>query len=386
LKESEDTERHRELWALLLEKWATLFYYYGDFRDLLELFGTHGALIQSLEDKSRRGMLTAWSGTALFFRNHPEKAYRSLKKALALGEDVEDTRLIAYAATWLAMVCGGLGRFEEGIAHGERAQKIAQTMPDEHFLNFKSLGMLGFNYAMMGEAAKTHQLAEKLMEFGKRNPRSLFFGYWMRAEGLSLAGHATAAMEAAEQGVRVLKDPFYLGFARAVFGIKCLLAGQPSASLEQALEQAVDQGSNFMVNWWRGFVGLGRVLQGQAEEGMRMIDEASRACAANGDVLFHQVNEYLKAKVFLQMFLASHDAGAGDRAGSLLAGAISYFRQVGARGWLAQALLDIGLLHQGTNRRADARASWTEAAFLFEEVGADLFLEQVRGLLEQAAE
>ncbi|HKO91080.1 MAG TPA: AAA family ATPase [Polyangiaceae bacterium] len=385
LRESDGTEEQRELQAHLLEKWAAVFYYYGDFRDLLQLFGTHGALIQSLKTKSRRGMLIAWSGMALFFRNHPEKAYRTLLKALAIGEEVGDARLIAYASSWLTMVCGGMARFEEGIAHGQRAQSIAQTMPEQHYLYFKSMGMLGFNYAMMGEAAKTHQIAEKLMEFGERNPRSLFFGYWMRAEGYSLAGNATAAMEAAEHGLRVLKDPFYLGFARAVHGMKCLAVGKPSTSLDKALEQATEQGSEFMVNWWKGFVGLGRVLQGQLEEGMRLIEEASQGCAANGDVLFHQVNEYLKAKVYLQMFLGGHQASE-EQAAALLTSAISYWRQVGSRGWLAQALLDLGLLHQARHRPQAAQVCWTEAADLFEKVGADLLLEQVRGLLDRAAE
>lgn len=383
LEESEGGDEQRELQGKLLENWGTVFYYYGDFRDLLQLFGKHEALIQSLKDKSRRGMLTAWSGMALFFRNRPEKAYRTLKKALALGEELNDARVIAYASAWLAMVCGGLARFEEGIAHGERAQSIAQTMPEEHYLNFKSLGMLGFNYSMMGEAEKTHQLADSLMDFGKRNPRSLFFGYWMQAEGHALAGNAAAAMEAAEQGLTVLKDPFYLGFARAVHGMKCMATGQSSATLDQALEQAVKQGNDFMVNWWSGFVGVGRALQGQAEEGLRMINEASRACAANGDELFHQVNEYLKAKVYLQMFLTGEHPAAEQPATELLEGAIRYRRQVGGQGWLAQALLDLGLLHQAKQRHEEARTCWTEAADLFERVGATMLLEEVQGLLEQ---
>ncbi len=383
LEESEGIDDQRELQGNLLEQWGAVFYYYGDFRDLLQLFGKHEALIQSLKDKSRRGMLTAWSGMALFFRNRPEKAYRTLKKALAIGEELNDARVIAYASAWLAMVCGGLARFEEGIAHGERAQSIAQTMPEEHYLNFKSLGMLGFTYAMMGEAGKIRELADSLMEFGKRNPRSLFFGYWMQAEGHALSGNAADAKEAAAQGLTVLKDPFYLGFARAVHGIKCMAVGQPSPTLDQALEQAVRQGNDFMVNWWSGAVGRGRILQGEAEEGMRMIEEASRACVANGDELFHQMNEYLKAKVYLHMFLSGGHAAAEQPAASLLEGAIRYRRQVGGRGWLAQALLDLGLLHRAKQRHEDARACWSEAAELFEAVGADMLLEQVRGLLEQ---
>jgi len=383
LEESEDADEQRELKAKLLEKWATVFYYYGDFRDLLQLFGKNEALIQSLKDKSRRGMLSAWSGMALFFRNRPEKAYRTLKKALTLGEEVNDARVIAYASAWLAMVCGGLARFEEGIAHGERSQSIAQTMPEEHYLHFKSLGMLGFTYAMMGEAAKTHQMAEKLIDFGKGNPRSLFFGYWMRAEGYSLAGNAAAAMEAAEQGLTVLKDPFYLGFARAVHGMKCLAAGQPSSTLDIALEQAVRQGNDFMVNYWSGVAGLGKILQGEPEAGMRMIEEASRAAAANGDELIHHVNEYLKAKVYLQMFLSGQQPLAEQQAASLLETWIQYRRRVGGRGWLGQGLLDLGLLHQAKQRYEAARACWTEAADLFEQVDAGLLLQEVRGLLEQ---
>ena len=396
---SEGTPRHQDLQAQLLEKWATVFYYYGDFRDLLQLFSTHEALIQSLTDKARRGMLSAWAGKALYFRNRPDEAYHSLQQALTLAEEVGDERVIAYACTWQAMVCGGLGRFEEGITLGKRAQDIARKMPDDHYLHFKSLGMTGYNYVMMGEAAKTHEVATKLIEFGKRNPRSLFFGYWMRSEGHALEGNPTAAMEAAEQGLGVLKDPFYLGFAKAVYGMKCMAVGKPTSSLDQALEQALAQGNDWMVNWWSGFVGLGKVLQGHPSEGIKMIDKASQAFLENRDLVFHHVNEFLKAKVYLQMALAGRPPAkewlrhlnfyvqnqpfAERRAELLLQKVIQFQRQVGARGWLAQALVDLGLLYQAKNRQQEAYACWTEAADLFEKVGADVFLEQVRSLLKQ---
>ncbi len=402
LEASEGTPKEQELQALLLEKWATVFYYYGDFRDILKLFGKHETLIQSMTNKGRRGMLKAWEGTALFFRNRPEEAYRSLRQALVLAEGVKDERVIAYACTWLAMVCGGLGRFEEGISLGERAQNISPKMPDDHYLHFKSLGMMGFNYVMMGEPVKAHEVATKLIEFGKRNPRSLFFGYWMRAEGHALEGNATAAMEAAEQGLGVLKDPFYLGFARAVYGMKCMAVGKPASSLDQALEQALTQGNDFMVNWWSGFIGLGKVLQGHPSEGMQMIDKASRACLENRDLPFHHVNEFLKAKVYLQMALAGRPPAkewlrhlsfyvqnhpfAERRAELLLKKVVQYERQIGARGWLAQALVDLGVLHQAKNRLQEARACWTEAADLFEKIGAKDFLIEVQKMLKPLQE
>src|SRR5690606_7558212 len=154
--------------------------------------------------------------------------------------------------------------------------------------------------------------------------------------------------------------------------------------LEDALGQAVKQGNDFMVNWWSGASGLGRVLQGQPEEGMRLLEQASRACAANGDELFHHVNEYLKAKVYLHLVLSGQEPSAQEQAAGLLDAAIEYRRRVGGRGWLAQALLDRGLLHQARNCHDEARACWTEAADLFEKVGADMLLEQVQGLLGHA--
>jgi class 3 adenylate cyclase/tetratricopeptide (TPR) repeat protein len=386
-----------ELWSELFDKWATVFYYFGDFRGLLELFEGNEAVIRSLPDQARRGMLSAWTGCARFFRNRPEAAYADLTQALSLGEQTGNQRVIAYASTWLAMVCGGMGRFEEGIAHGERAQGLASTMPEDHYLHFKSLSMTGFVYAMMGEAEKTRQVGAKLIEFGKRSPRSLFFGYWMTAEAHSLSGDARGAVEVAEKGLSALKDPFYLVFARGIYGMKCLVAGQPASLLDEQVAQSEAQGNGFMVNWWRGFVGLGRVFQGQPAEGMRLIDEGSRACLENGDHVFYEVNQYLKAKVYLHLalsgrpplrqwlrhigFYLQHLPGAEQKAEAMLGRAAAFQKKIGAPGWHAQVLLDLGQLHAARGRPEKARACFAEAADLFERIGAHLFLEQTRGLL-----
>jgi tetratricopeptide (TPR) repeat protein len=397
LTERGGAKEDAELWSELFEKWAIVFYYYGDFRGLLELFGKNEALIRSLPDQARRGMLSAWTGVARFFRNQPEKAYADLTQALSLGKQTENQRVIAYASTWLAMVCGGLGRFDEGIAHGERAQVLAGTMPEDHYLTFKSLSMTAFNYVMMGEAEKTRELGSKLIEFGEKNPRSLFFGHWMTAEAHSLSGDAPGSMEAAEKGLSVLKDPFYLGFARAVYGMKCLINGRPAPLLDEQVAHSEAQGNDFMVNWWKGFMGLGRVFGGQPGEGMRLIDEGSRACLQNGDQVFHEVNQFLKAKVYLHLalsgrppvrqwlrnmgFYLQHLPGAEQKAESMLENVVKFQKKLGARGWQAQALLDLGQLHAARGRREKARACFSEAAELFEKIGAHQFLEQTWGLV-----
>jgi hypothetical protein len=85
-------------------------------------------------------------------------------------------------------------------------------------------------------------------------------------------------------------------------------------------------------------------------------------------------------------FYIQHHPFAERRAESLLKKVVQYEREVGARGWLAQALVDLGILHQAKNRLQEARECWTEAGALFEKIGAEAFLQQVRSLLNPAQE
>ena len=61
--------------------------------------------------------------------------------------------------------------------------------------------------------------------------------------------------------------------------------------------------------------------------------------------------------------------------------AIQTAREIGAKGVLAQASLDMGRLRQSKGRTDEARKYITEAIQLFEECEADVFLKQAREAL-----
>jgi predicted ATPase len=383
----------------LLEQWAIVFYYFGTFDDLVQLLRRHEPLVKTLQDKARQGMFAAWMGWALFFKQRTQEAHRYLLQALALGEEAANPYVIAYACTWLAGSYAILNQFSNGIAHGERAQELALTMPENHFLYFKSMGMTGLNYSFMGEAMKTREMGRQLMEYGERtgNPRSFMFGSWLLADGCANAGDFPSAMAYSEKGLHALKDPFYLMHARAIHGMKCVFNGRVDSMLEEAVHLARSQGSTFLVNWWGAFLGLGRIMGGRMAEGMKLIEEAARESLENEDTAIQQLNELIKGKVYLQMvigtrppptvmlknlgFLLTHLPFAARRAATLLGNAAHFYGENGAYGFRAQVLLDLAKLHPAKKRKEKALACLTEAEPLFEKAGAEVFLQQTRDLL-----
>jgi class 3 adenylate cyclase len=50
----------------LLIEWSLVFYYRGDFRGLIELLKAHNNLAETLDDKAKIGMFSAWYGFALY--------------------------------------------------------------------------------------------------------------------------------------------------------------------------------------------------------------------------------------------------------------------------------------------------------------------------------
>jgi hypothetical protein len=274
-------------------------------------------------------------------------------------------------------------------------------MPEDHYLYFKSLGMIGYTNYFMGEGVKTREVGRRLLDYGQRqgNPRSIFFGYWMISWGDANAGKLALAMPSSAKGIGVTKDPMYLLWAQAVHGINCLLNGSVEPELELAVNKSCRVGAELTTNLWGGFLGLGRIIQGRMAEGMKMIEEGSRKSQENGDPWAHHLLEYIKGKVYLQMvigdppppvvmvknlgFLLRHLPFAARRAETLIGQTAAFHREKGSRGHLAQALLDLALLHKAKKRKAKAIACLEEAEPLFEQVGAEDFQQQTRELLAE---
>ncbi len=398
-----ETEEDKNLLFDLLEKWALVHYYYGTFRDLIDLFHTHEAVAESLEDKGRRGIFYAWLGMAFWATGKTKDSHRYLRKALTLGEEASDTRVIGYACTWLPLPCAELGLMDEGIEYGEWAKKIAEELPSDQYLYFKSRGDLGFLYYCMGDSGKALEAGKEMIEYGEKhsNIRSQAMGHAVQGWGYLASGDNQEAIHSFQRLEEIAVDPFYATVWSYFRGVAHFLEGQlPEAEgafsrTEKCWEAGFDYLEGLALIGW----GLIWISRGRIGKGMNMLLEARQITLKNGWKYMYAFSEYILGKVHLGIALGEEEVSlstmlknlgfvlrtvpfAARRAESHFTSAIEAAREIGAKRTLASAHLDLGSLYKAKGRNEQAREHIAEAVRLFEQCEAEVYLKQAKEALE----
>ena len=240
------TDEEKRLLIDLLNKWALVFYYRGDFNGLVSLFRDHEGVAESLTDKAELGLFYGWLGMGLYGNGKAKNSYDYLCKALKIGEEIEDRRLIGYACAWLTWTCTELGLLEEALDFGKRAQEISRSFESDQYLYFKSLGGLGYAYYQSGETRKALEAGKAILEYGDThsNIRSLVMGHWTMGLGYTMGGNYNSAIECVESGTRFSADPFYSQTLRTVLGVSYFYANQLD-KVKTTLEEVLSYSEKF---------------------------------------------------------------------------------------------------------------------------------------------
>jgi len=382
-------ERTKEEDTLLIDlqiKWAYIFYHRGDFRGLTDLLTAHVDLAESLGDKARLGMFYGWLGFAIASRARVRESYQYLRKALKLGEETGDQRLIGYACTWLAWSCIYLGLLDEAITHGERAQEISRALKTDHYLYFKSMAGIGEAYSFRGDRRKVMAAGEAILEYGQmhNSVRSLVMGHWTVALAYSMDDDLPSEIECAQRALEVAADPFYALLAKIQLGTAYVFSGRIQEA-EQLLQECLSFSRDF---------------------GLELIDPLLEACLA-AVTLFSggQPGEAMeRGENALRTLLESERkpyavlvaSGIGMMYGSLVGQipeadqkaqehlniAIELGAEIGTKGTMGQAYLDLGLLHRTKGEKERARECIGTAVSLFEECELENRLRQAKEALE----
>jgi class 3 adenylate cyclase/tetratricopeptide (TPR) repeat protein len=396
------TEEDKDLLFDLLEKWSLVHYYYGTFRDLVPLLQTHEALSDSMEDKGRRGMFYAWLGMALWGVGENKGSYHNLRKALTLGEDAGDIRVIGYACTWLALACIELGLLDKGIEYGERAKVIAGQIPSDQYLYFKSRGDLGYLYYNRGEAGKALEAGKDMVDYGVEhsNIRSQAMGHAVIGWGYLAAGDYQAAIRSFQQVEEIAVDPFYSTVWSYFKGVAHFFVGQlheAEAAFEVA-EKCTKAGFDALEILLPVALGLMEIAKGRMGKGLNTLLEARKLLQEADWKTSSVLLEYILGKVFLGIalregeislstmmknvgFLIKTYPTAARRAEAHFEKAIEVAGDIRAKGTLASAHLDLGNLHKAKGRYEQAREHFSEAIQLFEQCEADVFLNKSKEAL-----
>jgi class 3 adenylate cyclase/tetratricopeptide (TPR) repeat protein len=386
----------------ILNSWGYAFYYLGDFKTFIPLFRAHKDLAESLDDKPRLGMFYVWLGVALWMSGRTKESYEYLSHALELGEKSGNQKVVGYACTWLTWACAEMGLFNESEVFGERAQQIAKSFPTDQYLFFKSLAGLGFLNWMKGDTKKVFEGAKRLLDYGERNSnsRSKVMGHWINSFGHYLAGDMESVKESSERAVEVSEDPLYSQFPTITSGMASLLSGQFQET-EDTLKPLItycekrDVGEVIIPAYL--FLGPALIAKGHMKQGLKMLEEVQEACIENQRRPFYAQADYVLGYVYSQIamgpsptfsimarnigFLVKNVPFAGKKAEEHFNKAIEGAREVGAKGFLGTAYLDLGLLHKARKRSDQARECLTEAIKIFEEIEAQVYLKQAKEAL-----
>jgi class 3 adenylate cyclase/tetratricopeptide (TPR) repeat protein len=400
---AEKTKAEKELLIELLIEWAYVFYYRGDFKGMAEVFSANREIAESLEDKSKLGMFYAWYGWTIACQNKNTEGYPWLKKAVQIGKENKDQRVIGYACAWLTWVCSLMGKPEQAIKNGERAQEISKAFRSDAYLYFKSLAGLGFAYGISGDGKRAIEIGNTLVEYGKKNSniRSLTMGYACIGVGWSIIGDLPTAIEAYQNAINVRGEPFYTEFIRMNLALLFIQNGQITEA-ENALNRVVtfsrDLGAEIAGVPAEVFLGVILIAKGQMSLGLKRLRDGNQKLLMSGNILYYLQCEYTLGMVFSQIaigaepislskifknigFLVRNVPFASKKAKGHFKEVIKVAGEMRAKPILGGVYLNLGLLHSAKKRKDQARECFSEAIQLFEQCEAEVYLKQAKEAL-----
>jgi len=368
----------------LLIKWAYVFYYRGDFKGLADLLEAHRELAESLDDKARLGMYYAWLGHALYYSKDIKGSYHHLHKALQIGEEIKSELVICYACCWLSWTCAEMGLLDEAVASAEKAQEICRCFEEDQYLYYKSLGALGYAYFYVGQKRKVREVGEAILEYSQQRGsiRGKVMGHFIMAHSFIMDGDSQSAIQYLRQGVEISMDPLYSFMVKLPLG-ECYVLGSQ-------LQDAEDL--------WQEILAFSRESAGEKYEIMAL-GLLSSISFLKGEVQALTAAEEILRRILETGLKSLYDRlyCALARGFSLMAGVtpditqkakdycdktIGIAREVGAKAFLGQGYLGLGLVCSAEGDKNKARQYISEAVSLFEQCELDTYLKEAKEALE----
>lgn len=371
----------------LLNRWAFVYYYRGDFKGMAETLGAHQEGISSLGQSESQGMFHTWLGATMLSRENFEGAYRTLKQAMDLGERLHSRDLMAFAGNWLVWTCAEKGLLDEATGHAEAVLGMIAGNMDGPFLSWNTLAGLAHVSWYKGDRARTRESAMALLAIGETqgNSRALGLGHCFQACSAFMEGDYEGAREGFETSLRVSQDPYYSQWSRMLLAL-CLALGGDHGEAERVLvplrASCEGLGMEIIGTPARAIEGIIRIERGETGEGLQMLLGCKESFRKAGRTWCHALAEYLLGMLSFYGLLGEAERAEAE---GHLQEALRLSEAMGARGTQGMAALGLGLLHREAGFPDRARSALETALGLFESTGATRYQEQVRALLAGTA-
>ena len=404
-REPDKTRTEQELTIDLINQWALVFYYRGDFKGMTEVLTSHRSLAESLDDKARLGMFYAWLGYSLYERARNEESYQYLQKALHLGEEINDERVIGLACAWLALPCWELGHMAEGISCAERGRVIGGRLADG-YIYFKSIIDMVFNYWVSGNRQKCQELGKTLIEYGHKhgNIRSQVVGHISLCMGHDIDGQYALCIGEAQKAMDVSVDPFYYQWAKLHLCSAYAESGDSRAA-ENAIEEVASYceefGNEQLATIAAFLLGAALAGNGQFGRGIKTIEDAAKLLLVTKRTVLYAMCEGTLGRIYLQIaegtapvslsvviknigFIARNVPCASGKAERHFRKAIEVSEEIGAKLIAGRAYRDLASLHKLKRRAIQAQECISTAIRLFGDCDAQTRVREAKELLASA--
>jgi len=216
-----------------------------------------------------------------------------------------------------------------------------------------------------------------------------------------LRGDFHSAIESAEIGTRLAVDPFYSQFSRLLLGASYWFSNQldkAEATLEEVITYSQKFGAGSIGIQACFFMGVLLISKGQMSQGLKLLEEGQRDCLENQWRTLYARSEYILGKVYSQIvegsgpirlstmaknigFLFKNVPFATKKAEEHFNRAIEVAKEIGAKGTMGMAYLDLGLLFRTKGKTEQAKECLSEATQIFEQTEAEGFLKQAKEAL-----
>lgn len=227
-------------------------------------------------------------------------------------------------------------------------------------------------------------------------------GHFIMGLKCLMRGDFLAAIASSNKATQTAQDPFFAQFPRYLLGVSYVKNGQYQEA-EEALQEVASYSRDFgceqLGTLTQISLGLISIVKGQMSQGLKMIEEALRNCLKNHRRCWYAIYEHALGQVYLQIvdkaapitlstmaknvgFILKNVPSATKKAEEHFNRAIEVAREIGAKGTLGQAYLDLGRLHRAKGRKEAARDCISEAIQFFEQCEAEGYLKQAKEALE----
>lgn len=396
------SREEEDLLVDLLNKWSIVYIWRADFEEMITLLIAHKEMAESLDDKEKLGIFYAQLAHALAHKAKLKDAYHYLIKALKLGEELGNHKVIGYACIYLSSTCGELGLIENSIAFIERAQEISKFFKSDLML-YRMAFHAALPYFYKGDSKEVKRIGNSFLEMGKRKSDIRFSGlgnFWVGMGHLA-AGDFLLAIEYFSLALKISTDPLISLQSRFMAGFSYLSNGQLQEA-ENNLNELLKLSEKFDAWNYRstskGLLGVVLISKGNMSQGIRLVEEVKRVYFENGIKYRYATVEYLLGNIYLQMvqgggpkslsflaknigFLIKNLPFASKKCEDHFNKAIEVSREIGADGVLAQSYFGMGLLHKAKGRKEHARGFLSKAVQLFEKCEAEVYLKKAKEAL-----